>query len=92
MKFNSHGTYMRPNIVVETAAMPARVFLETNCRTHSPSTKRIRKTVSKSLARDGLSWMPSLPVQCRKVPAISSTPPATPNERNRGSPVRSASP
>ena len=78
MKFNSHGTYISPNSVVEIATIPAVLLRATNCRMHNPSTNRMRKLVSKSLTRAGELWMPSLPVRFRKVPTISSTPPAIP--------------
>src|SRR5579875_30845 len=51
MKFNSHGTYINPNSVVAMALMPVAGERETNCRTHKPSTKRIKKLVSKSFTR-----------------------------------------
>ena len=80
MKFNNHGTYISPNSVVEIARMPAVLLRETNCRTHKPSTNKIRKLDSKSFALPGNSrFTGSTPVSAKNVPAIKSSPPRIPH-------------
>ena len=92
MKLSSHGTYIRPNNVVEIATRPAAFDLETNCRTHKPSTKTMRKLVSKSFTRAGEPVVPRWPVRFKKVPIISSSPPMTPEILKLAKPRFSAMP
>ena len=61
MKFNSHGTYNIPNSVVEMAMIPVLTSRETNCRMHKPSTKMMKKLVSKSFIREGDAARPKSP-------------------------------
>src|SRR5689334_4456078 len=92
MKFRSHGTYINPNNVVETAKMPAVLVREKNWRRHNPSTKRIRKLVSKSLTLAGEPEVPTRPVRFKNVPTINNRPPSSPHHLKQNRSRFSANP
>ncbi len=92
MKFNNHGTYIKPKRVVEIARIPAVFVFEKNCRRQRPRTNKIRKLVSKSFTLAGDPVVPRLHVRLRNVPSINRTPPSMPHSLKHTSDRFSASP
>ncbi len=83
---------MSPKSVTAIERIPVVLVWETNCRTHRPRTKMIKKLVSKSFTRAGESCVPRCPVRFRNVPIISNTPPINPHHLKQAMPRFSARP